>query len=440
MHGDGTSKPPAHACDPSYIAKYLESDAETAEDKQATIGKWLDAGPRAAKAFWSYVRRANGLRVGSWVFIAAPAEVKAILQDDKQFSVCEYDRRMRATSGRFYLGLDPPQHDRDAAMGAIIPSWNQYPPKGQPDVAALEALVEAAEDACRDALRKAGMLGVLAKRTDPTARCRMTFPLLFGPVLDACISKSFGIAGPSSLSLVAWAKELTLYHFRVYANDAGDRACAREASGQYAAHVKAQIASRADAPSDPRKDKLNEKVTELRAQCPCASDEDLARELSNILTGALTATIKAFSDALCLYARDHGGQFTWPDVSNRDQPFPLYEHLVARKLADHQRGALDSVYRTFVGNSYPFGDDNELKTNDLVIVWLGGSLPDDRDNLFGIGLHKCPGMDMAKAMIEGALRALVQLTQTHPPRLEREDEVDYLVFDRPDRLIPQNES
>lgn len=436
MHGDGSSKPPARACG---ISTYLANPKEKAKDKKATIGKWLDAGPQAARAFWSHVAASKGLRVEDWVFIADPAQVEAILRDEKRFSVSEYDRRMRATSGRFYLGMDPPQHDRDAAMGAIIPSWNQYPPKGPPDQAALAPVVQAAEDACRDALGKAGLLGVLAKKTDDDARCRMTFPQLFGAVLDACASQEFGIAGPSSLSLIAWAKELTWYHFRVYANEGADRACAREASGQYAAHVKAQIATMKEEPADPRKDKLQEQVTKLREHCPCASDEDVARVLTNILTGALTATAKAFSDALYLYARQRGGQFVWPERFDNDSTmFPLYEQIVAQTLADFQRGSLDSVYRKFVASDQPPAVSVELKTGDRVIVWLGGSLTHDRDNLFGIGLHKCPGMDMAKAMIEGALRALTQLTQSSPPTLEREDEVDYLVFAQPALLLPKS--
>jgi cytochrome P450 len=442
MRGDDDEwTPPARACGACDIATYLSNRDEDVTQKKLAIRNWLDAGPLASKAFWLQVASSNGLRVDDWVFIADPKLVEAILRDDKHFSVCEYDRRMRATSGSFYLGMDPPQHDRDAAMGAIIPSWNQYPPKCEPDVAALQSIIETADAACADALGKAGMLGVLAKLTDPDARCRMTFPQLFGPVLDACASKEFGLAGPSSLSFVAWAKELTWYHFRVYANDGADRACARDASGQYAAHVKAAIATMNDAPADPRKDKLREKVTQLREHCPCASDEDVTRALTNILTGALTATTKAFSDALYLYARQQGGRFVWPELADSEPPeFPLYEQIVAQTLSELRRGALDSVYRTFVGTSAQLqGTSLELHKGDRVIVWLGGSLTQDRDNLFGIGLHKCPGMDMAKAMIEGALRALVRLTQARPPTLEREDEVDYVVFAKPELLLPQNQ-
>jgi hypothetical protein len=75
-----------------------------------------------------------------------------------------------------------------------------------------------------------------------------------------------------------------------------------------------------------------------------------------------------------------------------------------------------------------------IEPDDLVIVWLGNTLRAP-DNLYGIGMHKCPGMDMGKAIIEGALRALTQLTGDNSPRVEREDEVLYLVFPHPDAVV-----
>lgn len=422
----------------SEIAAYLDS-FQSDLARQAAIGRFLDAGPQATRAFWSYVEGQRGLRVGAWVFIADPAQVAAVLRNDTEFSVCEYDRRMRATSGRFYLGMDPPEHDRDAAMGAIIPSWNQYPPKGARDTAVLHRVMQVAERACREALANAGLLAKLAQLTDEGAVCRASLPQLFGPVLDACAAECFGIAGPSSLSLFLWAKELTWYHFRAYADDAGDRACARQASGQYAAHVKAAIAAIAEPPEGPRKAKLEQIVAKLREHSASASDEDIARVLSNILTGALTATYKAFSDAVILYARSHRGEVPWP-VSRERSLYPLYEQMVSRTLVEHRRGSLDAVYRTFIGAPRPFeGASVDLKTGDRVIVWLGGSLQREPDNLFGVGLHKCPGMDMGKAMIEGALRALARLTSARPPRLERERDLDYLVFAEPDALIAEHQ-
>jgi hypothetical protein len=426
----------------------LETAAALAE-KQAVITSWLDAGPQSARVFWEHVDHAKGLAVGKWKFVADPQLVEQHLLDDTRFSVKEYDRRMRATSGRFFLGMDPPEHDRDAAMGVIIPSWNTFRASATKNAQEIEAVRNRAEQACRAALAGTAQLTQLARLTNPKALCRPQVAAIFGPVLDACSAWSFGLSGPSSTSLALWAKELTWYHFRVYADEAADRSCAREASGQYRAHVLAQIGALDDELHEKvsdeeraRRDKLRTVVARLRQLHAAGSDEAIASALLNILTGSITATLKAFSEGLALYAavrRDAArGTIVWPEQA---QPlasdFPHYDSVIASTLAAVRRGSLDSVYRTYVAKDPTVSDRSsiELNENDLVVLWLGGTLPANPDNVFGIGVHKCPGMDMGKAIMDGALRALCQLKDADSPRIERDGDSLYFVFDNPDALV-----
>jgi hypothetical protein len=436
MH-DGGGK----SCSRYDVKASIEEEIESEDSRKEKIKTWLDGGYQSAGAFWRYVKAAQGLAVGDWKFVAEPSEVKRILTDDKAFKVQEYGRRMRATSGRFFLGMDGEEHALDATMGEIIPSWNGPPGTTHPDANALDHVRVVAETACRAALALYGRLGLIAKETNPGAPYRVALPQIVGPVLDACAAELFGIAGPSSLSLLSWAIDITRYHFRAYA-DAGDCAVAREASGQFRDHVLATLATMDRLP--PRQaQRLKTVVDRLSTQLAGAgrkaagSDEDVARNLMGILIGSLTATYKAFSDALAIRAalKPHQApsDSCGPVRDDKQSGFPLYDSIIANTLSVQQRGSLDAVYRKYSGPPAKSGNIT-LQDNDLVIVWLGGTL-EAPDNLFGIGVHKCPGMDMSKAIIEGTLRALTQLTGAEAPAIEQEGELLYFVFPKPSALV-----
>lgn len=406
--------------------------------RRLRIGTWLDAGQPAARAFWHYVMGQPGgtLRVGTWVFVAEPEKVVRILQDDARFRVTEYDRRMRSTSGRFFLGMDGDEHRRDREMGRIIPSWND--PNTAPDPTALAQVTATAARAARGVLAFVAHRTELAQLTDPDAPCQVELVELLGPVLDASAAQYFGVPGPSSFSLVAWAKDIAWYHFRAYANDEEDRARAHAASAQYRAHVVALIAQ---LPPGDVSSPLGRAVTGIRgvltAKTPGAapSDDDLARNLVGVITGSLTATAKTFGEALAIYGREGlvtGKPLSWPAEAATPRTvqsphFPLYDAIIAKSLAAARRGGVDALYRMYDGTEatgWP-----ELEPGDGIVAWLGGTLPGDSDRVFGIGVHRCPGMDMGKAIMEGVLRTLSAVQK--PPVLSRSDSGLRLTFDEP---------
>ena len=433
------------------------SAAGGVEQQKRLIGKWLDKDRATARAFWDYVQECGGLAIGDWKFVADSAQATAVLQDHAAFSVAEYNERMRATSGRFFLGMDGTEHDRDAKLGEIIPSWNRFNQPSYPDPDALRDVHDTAAAVTCSVLAGLARRTEIARLTYAQAECQVKSIELFGPVLDACAARFFGVPGHSAYSLFAWAKDVTWFHFRVYADKQVDQSPAEHASAQYRQHVLSLIAAlppeprsgeEEDLPADVKR--LREVVSKLRQLLgQDARDEDVARNLIGIMTGSLTATFKAFIEALLVQARQLGSdRIAWPEVAPSANPaasgcpyaqahalpsFPHYDALIATPLARAKRGSLDTVYRKYQGTSETMLGNLTVVPKDLVIVWLGGTLdpakPEQQDNLFGIGVHKCPGMDMGKAILNGVMSVLSQVRGIDAPRRRAMEGDLALVFD-----------
>jgi hypothetical protein len=164
----------------------------------------------------------------------------------------------------------------------------------------------------------------------------------------------------------------------------------------------------------------------LRAQS--ATDDVVARNLLNIVTGSLGATGKLFLDGFEAFRSEHAaphGGLSLPPGTLQEKGKPLalhsaYERVILDALAKLRRGGPDSLYREFTGK----GDalpalrrlEQGLRPGDTVVVWLGGMLgldanerrPNVHDYVFGAGFRSCPGMAMGKAIINGMLLALFE--------------------------------
>jgi cytochrome P450 len=495
MHGTGPTGS-EHRFDVAAALNALETSAA----KKKQIGHWLDADRLVAREFWHHVERCGGLKIGDWNFVADPNDVESVLQNaENRFSVREYNRRMRATSGRFFLGMDGTEHDRDAELGRIIPSWNVPHGGSRRDLEALATVRAEADRVSRAVLVGLAKRTRLARRMNPETPCAITVAELIGTVLDACATRFFGVPGPSSLSLITWAKEITSYHFRVHASEDVDRSRALQASATFRAHVLSLIATSRDSQADEtqsdaetspaaerykrealrlvadQREVLRRNVDAIRSQLQrcstvAVSDDDVARNLIGIMIGSLTATAKGFGEAL--KAQDlaaDGRHIRWADVgrvaptfaaapasypANQQCPchpaasassqtehvthaesgFALYEAIVAGRLSEVQRGSLDAIYRTYESDRNCQLHSITIEKGDTVIVWLGGTLSQQRDNLFGIGVHKCPGMDMAKAIMQGILQVLTVLEGADGPVRAVVDGELYLAFDRVEAL------
>lgn len=417
------------------IAAALDDSSKSVEQRQQLIRDWLDEA-QTARSFWLHVRRQQGLRIGSWVFIADPGQVVNVLNDDVAFSVREYDRRMRGTSGRFILGMDPPEHERDYGVTAIIPSLNA--PGHPTDFAAIERVQEVARRTARAALISVARRGKLRKLLDASVRCGCHSGELFAPVLDRVAYDVFGVEGLSAASLALWSGAIARYHFRPAAQDDLDGSRAQMASREYRAHVLGMIA-RDDNPT------LRKNVATIKralggSRYESVSDDDAARNLIGVMTGSLTATMRAFEEGVHAYIDWQKQQglplqlAAAPSIGVPDprceRPFAnsLYERVIAAALAAKQRGSLDTIHRVYIGEPGRKLGALELQVDDRVSVWLGGALDEQRDHLFGAGIHRCPGMDMGKAMLNGVLLALNELSQVSPLRASWDQEAKRLQF------------
>lgn len=411
-----------------WVADALASTAGDPVARLELVCGWLDD-RLAARSFWRHVLQQGGLRAGGHVFIAEPERVGELLES-ASVSTRELGRRMQPTTGRFMLGMDDAEHARCASLAAVIPSANL--PGRAVDTEELRRVRQIASEVTGATLHDFAARCVLARLTQPQAPCACPVAALLAPVLDAGLCYAFGIVAPSQSSLLRWAKDITGYHFRVGASETVDRQRALLAGAQFREHVlQAVIMAR---PSDV---KLTMVVRQLRAAAGTElSDAEVAVNLVGLMIGALTAPYRAFTDALLGHAEqqsDRRAPLSWPEP-RRGARFPWFDAIVAPALVRSERATPDAIYRKYRDASPRRVGNVELHRDDTLVLWMGGRLAACPDDLFGVGMHKCPGMDMGKALLDGVLCVLCELTQELAPRLicERDDPV--LVFDEPELL------
>jgi Dyp-type peroxidase family len=402
----------------SAVASAL-AQAVSDSDKAALIQSWLDQSDAGAR-FWRYVASQRGLKVGRYVFIADPAQVVQILGDDgSSYSVCEYMARMRPSTGEFMLG-------RDAHTGDY-----------QRERAALKILDDIDADAVTK-LAAGTVAGVIKQRAyfqafsnDPQGPIRVELRSLIAVVLDTFMGNFFGLPGPSSASFAIWGRATARYHFRPIP-DAADRAKAIQASQEYRSHVMQLLAEARAGSPDPRAARLGQVQAGIRDALDqslprqvTASDDDVARNLLGIVTGALGATMKLFFEGLTLYVREHARarKLDWAAMQKSGRRWDDFVALLQKA----RRGGPDVLYRQ-LPKLYEGAPE-------MAVLWVGGAQRVDRDVLFGVGPHACPGKDIGIAMIEGLLRALIALEETH--HVEYEGEYEELRLELKARARPR---
>jgi Dyp-type peroxidase family len=389
-----------------------------ASQLEAVLG-WINDS-KLARTFWTKHVPEHGLRLGKHVFVKEPAVVRTVLSDPRPshgLSVCEYGRKLRSISGAFVLGMDSDTADyhREIKALAVIPTAYED----------NREIAETARTAATDFLR---LIAARARgRGSPTV-------LEAGPLIAFTLSRvwgaHFGIPGPSRASLLMWAQEITDAVFRDGQTDI-KMAQAEQAGKELRGYVLDLIV-------EARADEQNETNPALLARLESFTgndDDDAARMLTGIVVGGLTAVAGTFVPGLLRFAADQNGG----DVAAalRDAPtdegegWPLYRAL-ARALEDDQLGGPDYLYRQYNGSAELLfktaaGAPHEsIEPGDTVVSWIGGaSRPGDGDEeiRFGAGAHRCPGREMARAVIDGTLAALVQcktlaLTDARGSKLE----------------------
>jgi deferrochelatase/peroxidase EfeB len=440
-HGSSHASSPSHA----WFQVELDAKADDLDGQRDLVRTWLDE-PKLATAFWQWVERRGGYKLGDWVFAAHPRDTYDAMSDDgTSFSVREYGRRMEPTTGRFFLGIDAVEDDyqRESRTAAIVPQGSE----------ARTAIRERTLQFVTGFLQTAFVERVATLRiANGQEPARILVTELLARVLDRLASATFGMPGPSFASLAGWGGNIARAHFRVAA-DASDVGKVRQTAIEFRAHVEQMIRQAladepdADAPDSSyeqaraQRDQLRHTLERMRRAwtddasltpvdaeqgahtgCPYhagkpgrptgPTEADLARNLIGIITGSLGATLRLFTSALAGYAalQRNDGWVAWPTSSTR-APF---DEVVADTCVQLRRGGPDSLYRVYVGEAaracrMPTGASSVVTMNpgDLVVTWLGGALKAaGPDFLFGAGKHACPGKDMAQGMIDGILQAL----------------------------------
>jgi Dyp-type peroxidase family len=397
----------------------LESPAE----KLALIQSWLDQSDAGAR-FWRFVERQERaeLAIGSYVFIADPERVLKILGDDgKTYSVGEYMARMRPSTGEFMLGRDvyTDEYQREKATLKVL------------DDIVPEQIAGAAALTVERVVDQRAFLQAFSN--DPQGPIRLELRTLIAAVLDRVIGTFFGLPGASTASLAIWGRATARYHFRPIP-DASDRAKAIQASQEYRCHVMQLLAEANAGPPDGAgalkraqttiRNALNEVLpNEILPKHAQASDDDVVRNLVGIVTGALGATMKLFFEGFTLYVREHarGRKLDWAHMQESDQRWKDFVKLLQKE----RRGGPDVLYRQLP-------EQVEGGTPKLAVLWVGGAQGKSPDRLFGVGPHACPGKNIGIAMIEGLLRALIALEETH--HVEYEGEYEELRLELKPRL------
>jgi cytochrome P450 len=395
--------------------------AGSVDAQKALVRGWLDKTDSAA-TFWRHAEQVGGVRVGDWVFAAHPDDAHDIMADDgSTFSVAEYARRMRSSTGEFFLGMDAntQRYRNEHESAAIIPQ----------DAREIQRI--AAEATCQ-IMVSCARRGKLRKASEPESPARILLVELIAYVLDRVTGQLIGLPGPGYTTFASWGGDVATYHFRVAA-DSRDAARVGISVLSYRAHVDRCIREAEDPPREEgqplenvalvsaQRATLRQKLAVMRKSLPGASHEDLARNLLNIVTGSLGATIKLTKNGLLAYAQEHhdaNGYISWPQATRAlpTERGSLFSLVIADSLTRVRQGGPDSLYRQFVGarprrlrkpSDGRQATGEPLRQGDIVVAWIGGALARHGAGfLFGAGPHACPGTRMGMAIIDGILQAL----------------------------------
>jgi len=362
-------------------------------EEQKLLQKWLDH-PSWSRRFWEAVlaksqSQSSGsgtVEIGEYVFVAEPTKVVEILENERdEYTMSEYARRMAPATGDFFLGMDEHEarYQRERKTADFLAGVE------------LDEVTRNAERAVLELFAKAVARQRLADDQEAPARATVREMLAF--MLDGVVGESFGLHGVSRGSLASWGRDLALYFFRLFPSES-DEQKAVLAAQQYRGHA-LQRFTEAER-SDPAAPRLLEHCAHIRAQLASAdpglevSSDDVVRNFVGVVTGSLGATMKLFLEGLTLHlSAQRTSKIAWPDESSAGS---LYAAIIQTSLARHKRGGPDSLYR------------KRRSDGKVVVLWLGGAQQLDPEILFGRGAHKCPGMAIGQAMIEGMLRALRQ--------------------------------
>ena len=217
------------------------------------------------------------------VIVTRYEDVRLVLERDDVFRVDGYDERMRATSGAFFLGMDPgAQYDKEQRLVA----------------AALGREIEPLRELV------AGLSRALVDKANDRSRTIDAVSELAHAVQGAVLDRFFGIRDTRDERLIPWLETTSHFVFHVWAGGPY-RTAAVEAGRDMAAHVRRVVRRRIEDllhGAAPRDDVLGRLLAAIRAtsgDLKLPTSEDLAvRTMAGLIAVSTVPTIGLFLAAL----------------------------------------------------------------------------------------------------------------------------------------------
>jgi len=426
---------------PSLSALSLLTQPACAE-REVVVQPFHPVPSRAAEQFWQKLELEldDSERSPAWwkrlgtgvqrsehaVFVAGADNVRQVLSEDHNFSVCEFGRRMDETTGKFFLGMDPVDAEASRAgpeartyqkqrqiADLIIPMSGTYgrPQPGQTvELAEFERHRKQAADWGRAVLRS---MSVLERYADVDGKLVTRYELDSRRFIAALLGKLtgvlFGVEDPIDYKLAAWSGEVSLHVFREcpVAHVRSEAVTSGADFRGYVAELVALVRS-GGLGQTPFNNQLRAVIAKFDALCDpqdrpaFADDRELVATLVGIVSGALATTASLFSQGLSAYAKQQKRSSL--ELPKRD-PGPA----LTAAMQDRGRSVPDRIYRVCRNDTTVAGV--AIAAGTLVVVGQGSALSEHRGrpgdiSFFGHGSHHCPAERLALAMIDGAALAL----------------------------------
>ena len=222
---------------------------------------------RLTRAGFSVLRRIWPVpRVFGKVFVTRQQDVLDVLKRDQDFTIAQInDKKMRRTTGAFFLGMDRPEYSREADIvrSAVRPGD-------------LERISRAVRD---DASARIAEVRSAGQRIDVVEE-------LARPVAAGLAGSYLGVPGPSLETLMAWNRAIFYDIFLNFDNEPAIRGPAAEASLDLNAYLEGLIAdlvSTSAAGGDVPDTFLGRLICAQPDQDDCLDEDAIRRNISGVL-------------------------------------------------------------------------------------------------------------------------------------------------------------
>jgi Dyp-type peroxidase family len=389
---------------PVAIGDFLQryACAQSDEDKRGCVEDCLLNPMAARRPFcdtadnWRALRKERPIvETPHGVLVSRFGDVCEILSKPEIFSVREYDSRMEATTGRFFLGFDGERHAREASLARRVIQRHD-----------LDRVLERASTITPMLISL--LKGLVKERGDDAKGLHVK-------VATAAVIRTageyFGVPGPSDIDLLTWLGAASAYIFFPLPNDV--RAAQGAAGGIALQHYLDKLLRARKGAMARGKPPGDDVLGRLLSLSPEHGLDlaDVRRTLGGLVSGTIVPTTMTLVSALTYLkgAREHGDKAR-DAAQNRDMdrlkdilleaarfnPFPSLLYRTA--TADHELAAgtpratkIRQGSRVILSLASAMADEEVLENPEV----FEPGRPDEHYLLFGQGSHACIGRFLA---------------------------------------------